>query len=43
MHTLRIEIQKIDMVRTMISLGMVIMESFGFIAFICGILGIKIF
>jgi len=42
MHAL-LEIQKINIQRTVISLGMAFMEAFGFIMLICGILDIKIF
>ncbi len=43
MHTLRLDFQKMDIERVLISVGMMVMESFGFIMLICGILGIKIF
>lgn len=43
MHTLRLDFQKMDIERILISFGMAVMEGFGFIMLICGILGIKIF
>ena len=43
MYTLRLEIQKKEVERVLISLGMMVMEGFGLIMLICGILGIKIF
>ena len=43
MHTVRLEIQKINLERKLISFGMTVMEGLGFILLICGILGIKIF
>lgn len=43
MHTVRLDLHKMDMERILISFGMAIMEGFGFIMLICGIFGIKIF
>lgn len=43
MEAARITFQKIDLEKVMITLAMAIMESFGLIMLVCGILGIKIF
>ena len=43
MNTARLEFNKIDMEKIMITLGMVLLEGFGFLTLICGILGVKIF
>lgn len=43
MHTTKLEFTKMDVERIMITLSMAVMEGFGFITLICGILGVKIF
>lgn len=43
MNTLRLNYNKIDFEKVMITLGMAFMEAFGFVLLICGIFGIRIF
>ena len=43
MNTVRVELQKLDVERTLISVGMMLMECIGFVMLVCGILGVKLF
>ena len=43
MNTARLAVNKMDVEKMMIALGMAVMEGFGLLTLICGFLGIKIF
>ena len=43
MHTARFELNRLNVEKMMITVGMAVMEGFGLLTLICGILGIKIF
>lgn len=43
MNTTRLEFNKIDFEKVMITLAIILMEGFGVLTLVCGILGIKIF
>lgn len=43
MNTARFELHRSDIEKMMITFGMALMEGFGLLTLICGILGIKIF
>lgn len=43
MHTARLDFNKMNIEKMMITLSMAVLEGFGLLTLICGILGIKIF
>lgn len=43
MNTLRLRLRKMDMEKMALTISMAIVEGFGMIALVCGILNIKIF